>query len=200
MSAEKLIVFVKAPRPGLVKTRLAAAIGKESAVAAYRTLVEATLNRLATFDGVELRFAPDDSRAEMEPWLQRGWSLAPQGAGELGERMARAFGENFVAGCSRAVIVGSDCPDIEAADVRAAWRELETHDVVVGPATDGGYWLIGLRAPQPELFRGVAWSSDQVLAQTLQRAKQLGLRVQLLRILSDVDTLEDWEEFRCRQH
>ena len=96
----------------------------------------------------------------------------------------------------RVVIIGSDCPEVTTGDIRAAWRELRTHDVVLGPATDGGYWLIGLRQTRPELFAGIAWSSETVLAETLRRAKSAGLHIQLLRILADVDTAEDWEAYR----
>jgi uncharacterized protein len=97
------------------------------------------------------------------------------------------------------VIIGSDCVELASKDIRCAWRELKTHDVVVGPAMDGGYWLIGLRAPRPELFEGIHWSTDAVLGETLQRAKALGLRIQLLRILSDVDTAEDWQRLTSRE-
>jgi uncharacterized protein len=109
--------------------------------------------------------------------------------------MQRAFEAAFGSGAERVVIIGSDCPEIGVADVRAAWKQLRSHDLVVGPAIDGGYWLIGLRAPQPKLFDEITWSSDQVLGQTLQRAKLLGLRVQLLRILADIDTEADWNAY-----
>ncbi len=107
-------------------------------------------------------------------------------------RLQRAFEKAFTAGVERAVIIGSDCPDAKSSDVRAAWKELKSSDLVVGPSLDGGYWLIGLRAPRAELFRGIPWSSDQVLGQTLARAKSAGLRIHLGRLLSDVDTEADW--------
>jgi rSAM/selenodomain-associated transferase 1 len=113
----------------------------------------------------------------------------------LGERLHRAFSESFSEGAERIIIVGSDCPEIAAEDVRGALKELDSHDVVLGPAVDGGYWLIGLRAPHSELFREIPWSSDQVLAQTLRRARNLGLGVQLLRILADIDTEADWNAY-----
>ena len=193
---ERLVLFVKAPRIGTVKTRLGRSIGSEKACEAYRILVERVLQNVSSIPAVELRFTPDDAGAEVDGWQRDGWTRTAQGEGDLGARLQRAFHDGFAAGAERVVIIGSDCPETRAADVRRAWKELQTHDVVVGPATDGGYWLIGLRAPQPQLFEGIAWSSDQVLAQTLQRARQLGLRIQLLRILSDVDTAEDWRAFQ----
>jgi rSAM/selenodomain-associated transferase 1 len=157
--------------------------------------VDRVLQGVSSIPNVELRFTPDDAAAEIQPWLRSGWTLAPQGDGDLGARLERAFGDAFAGGLERVVIIGSDCPEANAQDVRQAWAELQEHDTVIGPAADGGYWLIGLRAPQPPLFHNIEWSSAQVLARTLQRAKQLGLRVQLLRILTDVDTAGDWEAF-----
>jgi rSAM/selenodomain-associated transferase 1 len=192
MPNERLMVFVKAPRPGEVKTRVAQTTGAERACDVYRQLVATLLKSLSPLREVELRFAPDDAAAEIEPWLRPGWVAVPQGDGDLGARLERAFADAFAAGAERVVIVGSDCPDVKTSDVRTAWRELQTHDVAVGPAMDGGYWLIGLRAPQPELFRGIPWSSELVLGRTLERARALGLKIQLLRILSDIDTEADW--------
>lgn len=192
MSKEQLIIFVKAPRPGAVKTRIAQTAGAERAGAIYRELVETVLNNLSSIRHTQLRFSPDDALSEVTPWLREDWKTDVQGDGNLGARLQGAFASAFANGAERVVIVGSDCPNVKTRDIRAAWKELKSYDLVVGPAVDGGYWLIGLRAPQPELFRDIAWSSDQVLAQTLQRAKSLGLRIQLLRILNDIDTEEDW--------
>jgi len=196
---EKLIVFVKAPRPGLVKTRLAETLGAEAACAAYRRLVETQLQQLSSLPEVELRFAPDDAVAEIQPWLRPSWRARPQGDGDLGRRLRSAFAEAFAADNKAVVIVGSDCPEVTAADIREAWRELRTFDLVVGPATDGGYWLIGLRQTQPALFEGIEWSSEFVLAETLERARARGQRIQLLRILTDVDTVKEWGDFLAAQ-
>jgi hypothetical protein len=195
MANEKAIVFVKAPRPGTVKTRLGQTMGPEAACAAYRRLVETLLQALASLPEVELRFAPDDAEKEIRSWLRKGWHARPQGGGDLGQRMQRAFADAFAEGASRVVIVGSDCPEVVAGDIRQAWNELTNYDVVIGPAIDGGYWLIGLAREQPGLFQNIPWSSENVLAETLRRAKDADLRIQLLRILSDVDTEKDWKAF-----
>lgn len=195
MAKDQLIVFLKAPRPGTVKTRVAQTTGAERACSIYRELVETVLRKLSPLKEVELCFAPDDASSEIQPWLRPGWTARPQGEGDLGARLTRAFASTFADGAERVVIIGSDCPEVKTADIRAAWKELRTHDLVVGPAVDGGYWLIGLRTPQADLFRDISWSSDQVLAQTLAQARKQALRIQVLRILTDIDTEEDWNAY-----
>ena len=191
----RLIVFVKAPRLGAVKTRLAQTLGPGPTLAAYRRLVATVLAALAEVPEVELRFTPDAAAAEIEPWRRAGWHARPQGGGDLGERLDRAVVEAFRTSRVPAVIIGSDCPWVTRADLEAAAGALADHDVVLGPATDGGYWLIGLRAPQPALFRGIPWSTDTVLRETLARARDAGLRVHCLRTLTDVDAEREWNEF-----
>ena len=195
MAKEQLIVFLKAPRPGTVKTRIAQTTGAERACCIYRELVETVLRKLTPLKEVGLCFAPDDASSEIQPWLRPGWTARPQGEGDLGARLTRAFASAFAEGSERVVIIGSDCPEVKTADIRTAWKELQTHDLVVGPAVDGGYWLIGLRASQADLFRDINWSSDQVLAQTLAQARKQALRIQVLRILTDIDTEEDWNAY-----
>lgn len=196
MPHRRLLVFLKAPRPGTAKTRIAATLGDEAALDIHRELVTGTLARIAgSPDGsdVELRFAPDDAATEIAPWLRPGWRAVPQGGGDLGARLSRAFDDAFADGCNGVVVIGTDCPDLTAADLRAAWDALGDHDVVVGPAEDGGYWLLGTSAPRPGLFADIAWSSSSVLADTLSIARSQGLSVRWLRRLNDVDTEQDWD-------
>ena len=200
MGEDKLIVFVKAPRPGAVKTRLAKTIGAPAAGAAYRQLVETLLNQLQGLGGVEVCFSPDDAASEVQHWLDEGWRSSPQGDGDLGQRLQSAFQRAFHAGAKRVAIIGSDCPTVGIEDIRQAWSGLQTHDVVLGPATDGGYWLIGLRQRQPTLFRAVHWSTEDVFAETIQRVQHAGLSVQLLRELADVDTDREWSAFLAEQN
>jgi rSAM/selenodomain-associated transferase 1 len=196
---EKLIIFVKAPRAGLVKTRLARTIGSDPACDAYRTLVDDLLAQLHSLHPVELRFAPDDSANEIKPWLTGHWSAAAQGGGPLGKRLTRAFADAFAGGWGRVVTIGSDCPEVTAGDVAQAWRALETQDVVLGPASDGGYWLVGLNAESfrssAGIFNGIDWSTSRVLKQTLNWIKANGKSYHLLRELADVDTEEDWKGY-----
>jgi len=109
--------------------------------------------------------------------------------------LERAFADAFAKGAEYVAAVGSDCPAITPEDIQSAWAALRTDDVVLGPAKDGGYWLIGLREPRPALFQTIDWSTDQVLKQTMRRAQARNLKVELLRELSDVDTESDWMEF-----
>lgn len=197
-NASRVVVFLKAPRPGAVKTRLAGTLGPAAACAAYRRLVEALLANLAPLPRVELCFTPAEAGAEIQPWVRPGWLTCPQVGGDLGERLHAAFAEHFETDALHVVIIGSDCPDVTATDIEDAWLALEGHDVVLGPALDGGYWLIGLRAPQPALFTGIPWSTDRVFGETMCRAREAGLRVALLRELADVDTAADWERWLRR--
>ena len=199
VAVERLCIFVQAPRAGEVKTRLGRALGAEGAASAYRRLLSTVTDRLAGLRGVELRFTPDELGSELRPWSQRDWRLTAQGTGDLGERLHRCFVENFNDGAERVAIIGSDCPEVQRGDVRDAWGLLREVDVVLGPATDGGYWLIGLRSPQPELFRAMAWSTEAVFAETQLRCQSLGLRVALLSERSDVDTEADWIKFVSTQ-
>jgi rSAM/selenodomain-associated transferase 1 len=188
-----LLVFLKEARPGAVKTRLAPALGAAAAAGLYRVLAEAAVRSTAPRGGEyerRLYFTPAEARAEMEAWFP-GEILVPQEGADLGSRMARAFDEAFRGGASRVAIIGSDVPALSRETVQEAFSSLRDHDLVLGPARDGGYYLVALRGPQPGLFAGIAWSTPRVLAATLARAEQLGLLVGCLEELRDVDTLED---------
>jgi rSAM/selenodomain-associated transferase 1 len=192
---EKIIVFAKAPRLGSVKTRLAASIGGDRALSAYVELLSRSLAAVKSFPHVEIRYAPDDAELLLAPFLERGWTAKPQGEGDLGLRLSRAFQESFDAGAAKVAIIGADCPYLVKKDFQNCWTSLNQNDLVLGPAADGGYWLIGLKQCYPELFRDIPWSSSDVLAQTLARGKGLHLKMDLLRILSDVDNVQDWKEY-----
>ena len=139
-----------------------------------------------------IAITPGDASAEISPWLRADWTAVPQAAGDLGDRLHAAFTEHFLADAEHVVIIGSDCPTVTATDIEDAWVALAGHDIVLGPALDGGYWLIGLRAPQPALFTAMPWSTEAVFGETMRRAREGGLRVALLRELADVDTEADW--------
>ena len=193
MSGSALVVFLKHPRPGGVKTRLAAAIGAQAAADLYRALAERVLEATTPAAGDYERlvfFDPPESLPQMRDWLP-GVRLMAQSGDDLGARMADAFARAFARGASRVAIVGTDAPGVSRATVREALSALDTADVVIGPADDGGYYLIALRAPRPELFAGIEWSTPGVRGQTLARAAAAGLSVRELARLRDVDTLED---------
>lgn len=190
-----LLVFVRAPRRGTVKTRLAAALGADAALAVYRRLAEHTLAtaRELAGDGVALRVhhAPADAGEEVRAWLGDGPCYLPQGGGSLGERMEEAFRLAFADGARRVVIVGSDLPGLSAGLLRRAFAALREREAVVGPARDGGYYLLGLARPVEGVFRRIRWSTPEVLPATLARLGAAGAETLLLEELADVDEVGD---------
>lgn len=193
-----LVVFARVPTLGQVKTRLAASIGPEAALAAYRELAEHTLATVAPLPDCTrvVAFTPADGAPAMRAWLGDVAEYEAQVEGDLGRRMLAAATHRFDAGAERVAIVGTDCPTLTGADVERAWAALDKADLVLGPAMDGGYWLIALRAPHAAPFRDVPWSSPDTLTDTLERAREAGLKVALLDRKADVDTVVDWRAWK----
>lgn len=199
-AAERLVIFTRYPKAGNTKTRLIPVLGAEGAAALQRQMTEQTLRWAAELCrvapvAVEVRYE-GGAAALMAKQFGARWEYRPQPAGDLGRRMAVSVEEAFGSGAERVVVVGTDCPGLSAELARGAFEALERQDVVFGPATDGGYYLIGLRRPVPELFEGVAWGSGTVLSTSVRIAARLGLSVRLLKPLADVDRPEDlavWE-------
>ena len=194
------LVFVRAPVAGRVKTRLAAALGAEGALRVYRRLAEHTLREARALGGeVRVHFTPADAGPEVRAWLGDGPRYLPQSAGDLGARMDAAFRAAFGDGADRVVIIGSDLPELSAALLRRAFAALESRAAVIGPARDGGYYLLGMRAMIDGLFDGIPWSTDEVLARTLDRLRADGVQPVLLDTLADVDEVDDlptgWAEW-----
>jgi rSAM/selenodomain-associated transferase 1 len=191
MSENALVVFVKHPRPRAVKTRLAAAIGPEAAAELYRALAEHVLEATTPSGEYErlVFFDPPGALEEMRAWLP-GVRLLAQSDGDLGARMSDAFARAFARGARRVAIVGTDAPGVSRETVTEALAALDTADLVIGPAEDGGYYLVALRTPRPELFAGMAWSTPSVREETLARAAVAGLSVRELPRLHDIDTLD----------
>ena len=190
---DRLLVFVKAPRPGMVKTRLAAALGAEPAAALYRAIAAEEIRRTAPRDAEYDRvfcFDPPDAKGEIARWLP-GEALRPQEGPDLGARMARAFADAFDAGARRVAIVGTDVQSCGRERVAEAFHALDDHDLVLGPTHDGGYYLVALDRPRPALFQAMPWSTPSVLPATAERAGVLGLAVRMLDPLRDIDTVED---------
>lgn len=192
MATDRLLVFLKRPRPGEVKTRLAPGLGSAGAAELYRALAEHGIRATEPL-GVEyerlLYFSPPEAEAELAGWLP-GQVWRPQQGADLGERMATAFAQAFGMGARRVAIVGSDSPWVSRALVLEALGALDDHDLAIVPALDGGYCLLALSRPRPQLLWGVPWSTECVLALTLERAASLGLAVRLFDPQPDIDTLE----------
>lgn len=202
VGARALLVFVKRPRPGEVKTRLAADLGPDGAAAVYRALAEAEIASTRPRSGEYERlffYAPADAGGDVAAWLP-GETAVPQEGIDLGHRMAAAFAHAFQNGASRVAIIGSDVPWVSRERVKRAFTSLDEGDVVLGPCHDGGYYLMALSQPRPELFQAIDWGTPLVLQATLDRARAHGLRVVMLDPLPDVDTLADirssWERLR----
>lgn len=208
-TTERLIIFTRYPLPGKAKTRLIPALGAEAAANLQRQMTQHTLAQVEalsqTWSGsVEIRFAgssPDleADRQRMQDWLGSQWNYQPQSAGDLGARLSHAKQASFTAGIERVVTIGTDCPGLDAARMQQAFQLLKTHDLVLGPATDGGYYLIGLRKFVPDFFVNIAWSTDAVLQQTVEIANRLGCSVAFLDALTDVDRPEDLAAWQAVQ-
>ena len=197
MAAEpRLCVFAKAPEPGRVKTRLARHLGAAAACRAHEALVAHVLSRLAGCALTkELWVAGDAGHPQVAVWSQRlGALVRVQPQGDLGDRMHAAVSACCAAG-QPALIVGSDLPEIDVPYIERAAAALTAHDLVLGPVEDGGYGLVGLKAPAPLLFSGIAWSTPTVLAETRSRADQLRLSVSELPTTWDVDGIDEWRRF-----
>lgn len=189
-----LLVFLKAPAPGFVKTRLAATLGPERAAEAYVAMSRAIRAELETVRGIRLRwvYAPRPEFPGLD-WLgPRDPSFWEQGRGGLGARLARAFERAFREDGGPVCVIGMDSPGLRAARFREAFRALARHDLVIGPTEDGGYYLLGLAERRPEIFRGIPWSSSRVFERTVVRAKASRLRTKLLPEYFDVDTPADY--------
>lgn len=187
-----LVVFAKVPRPGRVKTRLAAGIGDAQAAALYRVLGRQVLDGVR---GGKYRIVvyidPAGELDQARDWLgEAGVHFRPQQGIGLGDRLAHAIREEL-RGAEHVCAIGTDAPAVDRDVVDRAFVELPAHHLVLGPATDGGYYLIGLSDYRPALFRKVPWSTAAVLEATLARARTLGLRTSILPPLSDIDTVED---------
>ena len=188
-----VIVFAKAPRPGLAKTRLIPALGEAGAAQLAERLLDAAMEQAcaAAIGPVRLCCTPDATHPAFARWAQRpGVTLTLQSAGDLGQRMARALAQ-ALAEHPGALLMGSDIPVLDAACLRQARDALAHHDAVFTPALDGGYVLVGLRRPCAALFENIPWSTPQVMAQTRKRLARLGLRHAELPPLGDVDEPAD---------
>jgi hypothetical protein len=193
--APVVVAMLKAPRLGAVKTRLGDVIGHEAAVGIYRCLVVRQLAAVPAGWSVEVHFAPADAGPAMRAWLGPAHRYFPQSEGDLGARVQAAIDGAFSRGATAVLVVGGDCPELGTALLRQAADALSGQDLVLGPTVDGGYYLIGMRGRQPGLFSDMPWSTSAVFEETMKRAQALGLTVEKLPMLYDVDTAEDLSRF-----
>jgi len=198
-----ILVFARYPEPGRAKTRLIPALGPQGAIDLYRQLTELTLAQVKAWGqdqsvDVTVWFA-GQAVAPMVRWLGDDLTYRQQPSGDLGDRMGTAFQAAFDQGYQQAIAIGTDCPWLDRAILAQAAQALASHDLVLGPANDGGYYLIGLRQYYPQLFQNIPWSTAEVLARTVAIAQALGLTMAYLPTLTDIDTPEDlafWQSHR----
>ena len=196
-----LIVYAKPPLPGYAKTRLGAAIGAEQAAGVYARLLYTYLLDLLRADLTDTQIILSVACPADVPFFAAAFpelAVRPQVGGDLGQRMAASFAQAFAQGADAVVLTGSDVPDLDGHLVQAAFDALESAPAVVGPAADGGYYLIGLRAPGAPLFDGIEWGTDRVLAQTEALIQARGISAVYLPEQFDVDTTDELLRFRNR--
>jgi rSAM/selenodomain-associated transferase 1 len=189
-----LLFFIKNPKKGKVKTRVASAIGDKMAMKLYRRfLLEmlSTLNR-GTFL-FYLCFHPENSLNDLKDWLGDHYLYTPQMGENLGQRMKNGFVEAFSMNFKRVVLIGSDIPDLPLEFIEEAFNSLGEKDAVIGPSFDGGYYLIGFRDKtfSPKVFEGIPWGTEKVFEETMKVLEKERLTVHTLQLLRDIDTIED---------
>jgi uncharacterized protein len=194
-----LILMMKAPEPGRVKTRLALDLGSERATAYYRRFVELLVRRV--LDAPEqswqsfVVFDPPDALQAIQSWLQP-LAKAPlrfeaQAGGDLGDRLAAAFGRAFEEGATAVLALGTDCLELDADEIEACFTDLESRDIVLGEAFDGGYWCVGMSAPHLGLFDAMPWSQPNLAEATRERARSRGWSLAERAVRLDVDDRKD---------
>lgn len=198
MSKTGLIIFQRNEIAGQVKTRLAASVGDAHALEIYKWLTTYS-HRIVGEIRVDKFLFYSDFVPESADEEHRGYHFNVQTGSTLGDRMLHAFTHLFENGYSNVVIIGTDCPDLEISDLNDAYMALSHSDLVIGPASDGGYYLLGMSRLYPELFNEIPWSTPKVLELTLDIANKKGLDYEFLKIRSDVDTFEDWQNFTFRK-
>jgi uncharacterized protein len=195
-SPERVIVFTRYPEPGKTKTRLIPRLGPDGAAGLQRYMTEHVIEQaLALKKGrpisIEVRY-DGGNRLLMSRWLGRDVLYREQRGQDLGDRMLIAFQDAFAHGMERVLLFGTDCPNITSTILEKGFHELVLSDLVLGPAADGGYYLIGMKRPYPLLFAGIPWGTNSVLEKTIEKARTLKLSVALVDTLEDVDRPEDF--------
>jgi uncharacterized protein len=193
-----LLIFTRHPEAGKVKTRLAATIGNDAALSIYTQLVKHTVSITKDLPVDKFVFYADEVMPE-DLWHTAHYCKDIQKGNDLGERMKDGFDNIFRKGYDMAVIIGTDCPGLSAPALMNAFDSLNSYDVVIGPATDGGYYLLGMKQPCHPLFEDIHWSTGSVLEETLKRCSALHLKYTLLPVLQDIDEEKDLKQFKLQE-
>jgi len=194
-----LVVVAKAPVPGKVKTRLYPDLTIDEATHLYSCFIQDRIKEIGNLTAVDLAisYTPEDSKQYFTRFTSNGFHLFPQRGKDLGERLSNIFEDKLAVEYDAVSIIDSDTPDLPRSIVEQSFHMLmlESVDAVFGPCNDGGYYLVGMRKPHPELFQDVPWSTEAVLDITLEKAAKLGIGTKLLPGWNDLDTFEDLIDF-----
>ncbi len=198
MNSTALIIMAKEPRIGSTKTRLCPPLKSEEAAKLYEVLLWDTINMIAGIKGIDIAIAvtPPESIEYFKGITSSKTHLIPVTCATIGECLSFALGQLLSMGFSRVMALNSDGPTLPPAYIQQAVERLDQHDLVLGPAEDGGYYLIGVKQKHDSLLTGISWSTSEVLSQTLDKANQLGLKVSLIPTWYDVDTAKDFQRLR----
>lgn len=196
MLNKTLKIFIKNPEIGKVKTRLAASVGDEQALSIYQKLLNYTKEVALKVDATkEVWYSQWIDEEDL--WGDEFFAKKIQVGNELGDRMKQAFQEAFSKDeHAHVILIGSDCAELETDHIKNAFEELKKVDIVIGPAKDGGYYLIGMSKFTPEIFDGINWSTSLVFDQTIEKVNELDASYSLLKSLNDVDTIKDWNRIK----
>lgn len=197
-----LVVVAKAPVPGEVKTRLCPDLTIGEATHLYSCFIQDRIKEIGNLTAMDLAisYTPEDSKQYFTRFISNGFHLFPQRGKDLGERLSNIFEDKLADEYDAVSIIDSDTPDLPRSIVQQSFQLLMSNgvDAVFGPCDDGGYYLVAMRRPHPDLFQHIPWSTETVLAATLERAGKLGLKVELLPRWNDLDTFEDLIDFYNR--
>ncbi len=198
MSKQALLVFAKNPEAGKVKTRLAATMGNEAALAVYNQILTYTVS-VTQYLPVDKFVYYSNYIGQEDIWNSEHYYKEIQQGADLGERMKNAFASTFIKGYDKVVIIGTDCPGISEDIIRDAFGHLQRCDVAIGPAKDGGYYLLGMRQLHSKLFENIQWSTNTVLNDTIKKCNELHLTYHLSPVLIDIDEEKDLEECKIQK-
>ena len=196
MEENLILIFTRNPELGKVKTRLAASVGNQNALDVYKFLLKHTQEIVSKVDATR-RILYSEEIIDNDIWDNKLYQKALQSGTDLGEKMKNAFAEAFKNGYKKIVIIGTDLYDLEASNIEIAFQKLENHDVVVGPAEDGGYYLLGLKCIPENIFSNKEWSTETVFKDTLNDI--VTYKVHLLDTKNDIDTVDDIKNIQVFQ-
>ena len=193
-SNNALVIFVKNPELGKAKTRLAATIGNHNALIIYKRLLEITRKESRGVDAQKYLFFHE--KIIENKWSKNDFEFVVQSNGDLGQKMKASL-HLVLEQHDKAIIIGSDCPNITKELINDAFLQLNQYDYVIGPSKDGGYYLLGLTSIEVDIFSNILWSTDQVFSTTMNRLNAAGVTTKLLPELNDIDCLEDLKKYPC---